>query len=320
MLSVKEKFPDSTLPLAYTTYMNSTAIKSFQQLCSRKVASGSDPVVMITAYDAPTMRYATAGGADIVLVGDSAAMVMLGYESTMSMTTNEMEILVGAVARTDSDLPVVADMVWGSYHVSTEKAVKHAIDLVRAGAHAVKIEGGQERVDVIRAIVDAKIPVIGHVGLTPQSLLELGSYQVQGKDFSRAQQVLLDARAVEQAGASMIVVECVPDALSRTITEELSIPVIGIGAGRHVDGQVLVMHDLLGIGPGELPKFVRTYADVENTAREAVAKYVADVREGNFPNSEETYHMADDVVAELRKDSDTSASIKKESPRDSSRL
>ncbi|HMS24754.1 MAG TPA: 3-methyl-2-oxobutanoate hydroxymethyltransferase [Acidimicrobiia bacterium] len=300
--------------------MSSTAIKSFRQLCARKVAHDSAAIVMVTAYDTPTMRLATAGGADIVLVGDSAAMVMLGYESTMSMTTNEMEILVAAVARAESDLPIVADMVWGSYHVSTEKAVKHAIDLVRAGAHAVKIEGGQERAEVIRAIVDAKIPVVGHVGLTPQSLLELGSYQVQGKDFSRAQEVLLDARAVEQAGASMIVVECVPDALSRTITEELTIPVIGIGAGRHVDGQVLVMHDLLGIGEGDLPKFVRTYADVENIAREAVAKYASDVREGNFPTSEETYHMADDVVAELRKGEDKSAVIEKESPRDSSKL
>ena len=300
--------------------MSSTAIKSFRQLCSRKTVSGSDPVVMVTAYDAPTMRFATAGGADIVLVGDSAAMVMLGYESTMSMTTDEMEMLVAAVARAESDLPIVADMVWGSYHVSIEKAVKHAIDLVRAGAHAVKVEGGQERVDVIRAIVDAKIPVVGHVGLTPQSLLELGSYQVQGKDFSRAQQVLLDARAVQDAGASMIVVECVPDALSRTITEELTIPVIGIGAGRHVDGQVLVIHDLLGIGEGELPKFVRTYADVENVASQAVARYVTDVREGNFPTSEETYHMADDVVAELRNDTAMPASIKKEAPRDSSKL
>ncbi len=281
--------------------MSTSAVKSLKQLCARKAASGNAPIVMVTAYDAPTMRFATAGGADIVLVGDSAAMVMLGYESTMSMKTKEMEMLVAAVARAESDLPIIADMVWGSYHISIEQAVKNAIDLIHAGAHAVKVEGGQERVDVIRAIVAAKIPVVGHVGLTPQSLLELGGYNVQGKDFSRAQQVLLDARAVADAGASMIVVECVPDALSRAITEELGIPVIGIGAGRHVDGQVLVMHDLLGIGEGESPKFVRHFAQLEEAATSAVETYAREVREGAFPSSEETYHMADDVVSELRK-------------------
>lgn len=289
-------------------------MKSLKQLFARKAASGDAPIVMVTAYDAPTMRFATTGGADIVLVGDSAAMVMLGYESTMLMKTKEMEMLVGAVARADSDLPIIADMVWGSYHVSSEKAVKNAIDLVHAGAHAVKVEGGQDRVDVIRAIVAAKIPVIGHVGLTPQSLLELGGYNVQGKDFSRAQQVLLDARAVAEAGASMIVVECVPDALSRAITEELNIPVVGIGAGRHVDGQVLVMHDLLGLGEGDKPKFVRHFAELEEAATSAVETYAREVREGTFPSSDETYHMADDVVSELRK-----SEITTESPKDSAR-
>lgn len=256
---------------------------------------------MVTVCDSPTMRYATQGGADIVLVGDSAAMVMLGYESTMQMSHKEMEVIVGAVARTESDLPIVADMVWGSYHVSDEKAVKNAIELIHAGANAVKVEGGIERVGTIQALVSAQIPVIAHVGLTPQSILELGSYSVQGKDFSRAQRVLEDARAVQNAGASMLVVECVPDALSRAITEELDIPVIGIGAGRHVDGQVLVMNDLLGIGAGTPPKFVRKYENVESIATKAVACFAADVREGNFPSSEETYHMADDVVSEMRK-------------------
>lgn len=218
----------------------------------------------------------------------------------MSMTTNEMQMLVGAVARVESDVPIVADMVWGSYHISTDKAVKHAIELVRAGAHAVKVEGGAARSDVIRAISNAEIPVIGHVGLTPQSILGLGAYGVQGKDFARAQAVLEDARAVAGAGAVMIVVECVPDALSRTITEELSIPVIGIGAGRHVDGQVLVMHDLLGMSGEHKPKFVRRYANLEDSGREAVSRFVADVRDGSFPSSDETYHMADDVEREMQ--------------------
>jgi 3-methyl-2-oxobutanoate hydroxymethyltransferase len=247
------------------------------------------------------MRFASNGGADVVLVGDSSAMVMLGYDSTMSMTPKEMEVLVAAVTRAETGVPIIADMVWGSYHVSEEKAVKHAIDLVRLGANAVKIEGGADQVNVIKALAHAKIPVVGHVGLTPQSILEFGSYSVQGKDLSRAQQVLDDARAVADAGASMVVVECVPDALSRTITEELSIPVIGIGAGRHVDGQVLVIHDLLGIGTSQPAKFVRQYAQIETEASEAVKKFASDVRAGTFPSSDETYHMADDVVAELEK-------------------
>lgn len=278
------------------------AVKNLHNLSQRKVQGGAESIVMVTAYDAPTMRFARDGGADIVLVGDSAAMVVLGYESTMSMTTREMEMLVSAVARENMDIPIIADMVWGSYHVNTEKAVQHAIDLIHAGAHAVKVEGGQTRQETIEAIVRAEIPVVGHIGLTPQSLLGLGSFSVQGKDFAQAQQVVLDARAVQDAGASMIVVECVPDALSRTITEELSIPVIGIGAGRHVDGQVLVMHDILGIGISSEtpPKFVRQYAHIEDNAIQAVKNYSNDVRRGTFPSSTETYHMADDVEAELR--------------------
>lgn len=282
--------------------MSSKAVSTFRELSSRKIQNAQEPIVMVTAYDGPSVRFAENGGADIVLVGDSAAMVMLGYESTMSMTHDEMKMLVAAVARSTYNLPIISDMVWGSYHVSHETTVQNAIELVRAGAHAVKIEGGINRVDTIGALVDAQIPVVGHVGLTPQSILELGGYSVQGKDFSHAQDVLNDARAVEQAGASMLVVECVPDALSRTITEELSIPVIGIGAGRHVDGQVLVMHDLLGISSVEKkPKFVRRFANLESQATSAVAEYVASVKDGGFPSSQETYHMADDVIAEMHK-------------------
>lgn len=289
--------------------MSSTSVKAFAQLCASKAAGRSEPIVMVTAYDTPTMRFATNGNADVVLVGDSAAMVMLGYETTMQMSIAEMKILVGAVSRAGSDLPIIADMVWGSYHVSPEKAVENAIELIHAGAHAVKVEGGIERAKTIAALVDAQIPVVGHVGLTPQSILEMGSYKVQGKELSTAQKVLADARAVVHSGASMIVVECVPDALSRTITEELSIPVIGIGAGRHVDGQVLVIHDILGIGQDQSPKFVRNYENFENTGAEAVAKFANDVRQGTFPSSQETYHMADDVVTEMRANDDD-ASIK----------
>jgi 3-methyl-2-oxobutanoate hydroxymethyltransferase len=281
--------------------MAMSAIKKWNELCRVERGSESEPIAMVTAYDAPTMRFARDAGVDVVLVGDSAATVMLGYESTMSMTKEEMLMLVSAVARESRDTPVIADMVWGSYHVSPQEAVAHAIDLVRAGAHAVKLEGGTNRVDVITAIVNAEIPVVGHVGLTPQSILDMGSYSVQGKDLENAQQVVADARAVVEAGVSMLVVECVPDALSRTITEAVDVPVIGIGAGRHVEGQVLVMHDILGVGDegAKQPKFVRRYLDGEKLNREAVSKFVSDVRSGAFPSSNETYHMADDVVEEL---------------------
>ena len=281
--------------------MSSKAIKNFHTLCNSKVSSGSQSIVMVTAYDLPTMRFATNSVAEFVLVGDYCAMWMLGYESRMKMTHDEMKMFVGAVARAQSDVPIVADMVWGSYHSSDKKAIENAIELIQCGAHAVKLEGGTERVATIRAMVSAKIPVVGHVGLTPQSILEMGSYKVQGRDLENAQQVLTDARAVQDAGASMLVVECVPDALSRIITEELDIPVIGIGAGRHVDGQVLVMHDLLGIGEGKPAKFVRQYSDFEAQGVSAVSRFVDDVRQSNFPNSSETYHMADDVVEEMQK-------------------
>ena len=281
--------------------MSSTAIEKFHKLCLHKASADIASVVMLTACDAPTMRLATNGGADIVLVGDSAAMVMLGYESTMQMTHEEMKMLVSAVGRVESDVPIIADMVWGSYHASNEKAIENAVELIHSGANAVKVEGGIERVSTISALISAKIPVVAHIGLTPQSILEMGSYKVQGKDLENAQQVLSDAKAVEKAGACMVVVECVPDALSRTITEELDIPVIGIGAGRHVDGQVLVMHDLLGIGQDTPAKFVRRYSELETLGVQAVTKYAEDVRNGNFPNSAETYHVADDVVEEMQK-------------------
>lgn len=296
---------------AYTNSVSTEAIKNFSTLCKAKKNHENKTIVMVTAYDAPTMRFAMAD-ADIVLVGDSAAMVMLGHESTMNMTHDEMKMLVSAVSRVNESTPVIADMVWGSYHASDEKAVENAVELIHCGANAVKVEGGIERVSTIQALCSAQIPVVGHVGLTPQSILEFGTYSVQGKDLEKAQKVLEDARAVAKAGASMLVVECVPDALSRTITEELDIPVIGIGAGRHVDGQVLVIHDLLGIGKDKKAKFVRTYGDFEEQAKLAISKFAEDVRNGSFPNSNETYHMADDVVAEMEKSNVDIKSAKKE--------
>lgn len=276
----------------------------FKELSNRKALNGDVPIVVLTAYDAPTTRFAH--DADIILVGDSAAMVVMGYESTMSITHNEMLMLVKSVSRTneksDNKKPIIADMVWGSYHVSIEKTIESAIELIHAGAHAVKVEGGKKRVEVIKALVNAEIPVVGHIGLTPQSILSLGKYSVSGKDFNDAQSVLADAHSVVDAGVSMLVVECVPDGLSRTITEELNVPVIGIGAGRHVDGQVLVIHDLLGIKDGskDPTKFVREYAQVENIAKDAVTNFMQDVKSGAFPTSKETYHMSDDLDKYLK--------------------
>lgn len=282
-----------------------TASQKFAELSQRKATNGDDPIVMVTAYDAPTMRFAH-GGADIVLVGDSAAMVVLGHDSTISITHKDMLRLVKSVVRangqSENQLPIIADMVWGSYHVSVEKTIESAIELIHAGAHAIKIEGGTKRIEVIKALVDAEIPVVGHIGLTPQSILALGKYGVAGKDFEQAKDILKDAHAVADAGVSMLVVECVPDGLSRTITEEVNVPVIGIGAGRHVDGQVLVMHDLLGIKDDSRKpaKFVREYANVEEIAIGAVAKFAQDVKDGSFPSSEETYHMSDDLDLYLK--------------------
>ena len=226
------------------------------------------PLVMVTAYDAPSARTVDAAGADMILVGDSLAMVVLGYDDTLQVTTDDMAHHVGAVARTRPNALVVADLPWLSYHVSREETVHNAASLVRAGAGAVKLEGGRKRIDAVQAILDAEIPVMGHIGLTPQSIHALGGFKVQGKELDAAQALTDDAVALADAGCFAIVLECVPDAVARMITESVSIPTIGIGAGRHCDGQVLVWHDLLGFEADghRAPKFVRAYAEFERDA------------------------------------------------------
>jgi 3-methyl-2-oxobutanoate hydroxymethyltransferase len=263
---------------------------------------GGEPLVMVTAYDAPTARIVDGAGVDLILVGDTLAMVVLGYDDTLQVTTADMAHHVGAVARTSPNALVVGDLPWLSYHVSTPETVHNAAALVRAGAGAVKLEGGRKRLGAVQAILDAEIPVMGHIGLTPQSVHALGGFRVQGKELEAARAIVDDAIALADAGCFAIVLECVPDAVARLVTDSVDVPTIGIGAGRHCDGQVLVFHDLLGIEERIKPKFVRRYAELGADATEAVARFAADVRAGTFPSSDETYHAADLLPDELRVD------------------
>ena len=266
---------------------------------ARKVASGAQPLVMVTAYDAPGARMADDAGVDIVLVGDSLAMVVLGYDDTLQVTVDDMAHHTAAVARTQPSALVVADLPWMSYHVSVEDTVRNAAALIRAGASAVKLEGGTKRVPMIEAIIDAEIPVMGHIGLTPQSVHAMGGFKVQGKDFDAAKALERDAEALVEAGVFSIVLEGVPDLVARRITELVPVPTIGIGAGRWCDGQVLVLHDVLGLQDGIRPKFVRRYASLKQDGTAALAAFAADVRSGAFPGEEETYHLPAATAAAL---------------------
>jgi 3-methyl-2-oxobutanoate hydroxymethyltransferase len=272
---------------------------SAPDVLSRK--HGGEPLVMVTAYDAPSARVVDGAGADMILVGDSVAMVVLGYGDTLQVTTQDMAHHIGAVARTNPRALVVGDLPWLSYHVSRDETVRNAATLVRAGAGAVKLEGGRKRLDAVHAILDTEIPVMGHIGLTPQSIHALGGFKVQGKELDAAHALVGDAVALADAGCFAIVLECVPDGVARLITDSIEVPTIGIGAGRHCDGQVLVYHDLLGFAPPghRMPKFVRQYAAQEFEATEAIAQFVDDVRGGRFPASDETYHMADQMLDAL---------------------
>jgi len=265
------------------------------------------PLVMVTAYDAPSARIVDEAGVDMILVGDTLAMVVLGYDDTLQVTTDDMAHHVAAVARTSPNALVIGDLPWLSYHVSTADTVRNAATLVRAGAHAVKLEGGRKRLEAVQAILDAEIPVMGHLGLTPQSVHALGGFKVQGKELEAARAIVDDAIALAEAGCFAIVLECVPDAVARLVTDTVPVPTIGIGAGRHCDGQVLVFHDLLGLEDRLRPKFVRRYAELGATATDAVARFAADVRAGTFPSSEETYHAADLLPDELRVSGETEA-------------
>lgn len=251
---------------------------------------------MLTAYDYPSATIADAAGADILLVGDSLGMVILGYPDTLSVTVDDMLHHTRAVARGSKSSLIVGDMPYLSYHVSVEESVRNAGRFIQAGAHAVKIEGAKpSRIRAIEAILDAEIPVMGHIGLTPQSVNALGGFKLQGKNADDAQRLIDEAVAIERAGCFSLVLECVPTELAQMITEQLTIPTIGIGAGPTCDGQVLVFHDVLGLYDGHTPKFVRRYANAAQDLQAALSKFLADVREGNFPDAEkESFHMATD--------------------------
>ncbi|MGH9016623.1 MAG: 3-methyl-2-oxobutanoate hydroxymethyltransferase [Acidimicrobiales bacterium] len=258
---------------------------------ARKRSHGDPPLVMLTAYDAPGARIADAAGVDIVLVGDSLANVVLGHDDTLHIDVGVMAHHVAAVARAEPRALVVGDMPWLSYHLSVEDAVRNAATLVRAGAEAVKLEGGRVRLPVVEAIVAAEIPVMGHLGLTPQSVLAMGGYRVQARDSAGADALGNDAKALAAAGCFGIVLEGVPDVVGARVTDGVDVPTIGIGAGPDCDGQVLVFHDLLGLREGAPAKFVRQYADLTSVAVTAVASWAADVRGGTFPSEAETYHQ-----------------------------
>jgi 3-methyl-2-oxobutanoate hydroxymethyltransferase len=263
-------------------------------ILSRK-SSGSQAnpkITCLTAYDYPTARLLDEAGVDILLVGDSLAMVVLGYENTLPVTMDDMLHHVRAVRRGVRRALLVADMPYGSYHISLDAAVGNAVRFMKeAGAEAVKVEGGERRLELIARLVEAEIPVMGHVGLTPQSLHALGGFKVQGKTAEAAEQLLRDARAVEAAGAFSVVLESVPRELAARLTGELRIPTIGIGAGPECDGQVLVFHDLVGLTVGNTPKFARRYANLAETISRAVGEYCEDVRNGRFPSDAESYHL-----------------------------
>lgn len=263
-------------------------------IAGRKVARGDDAIAMITAYDAPGARAASEAGLDIILVGDSVAMVVLGYDDTLQVTVEDIAHHTRAVTRANPDCLIVGDLPWMSYHVSVEETVRNAAELIRAGAQCVKLEGGRKRLAMIEALIDAEIPVMAHVGLTPQSVHAMGGFKVQGREVEAALELIEDAKALEHAGCFSIVLEGIPVAVAKAITAAVDIPTIGIGAGPHCDGQVLVFHDVLGIEDRFVPKFVRRYADVKTATVDALTAYGADVRSGAFPDHGESYHMSDE--------------------------
>lgn len=255
----------------------------------------------LTAYDYPTAHLVEGAGIDVILVGDSLGQVVLGYESTVPVTLDEMMHHLRAVRRAVRRALLVVDLPYGTYHTSEEEAVRAGIRALKDGAEAVKIEGGRRRAALIRRMIDAEIPVMGHIGLTPQSVNSLGGYLVQGKTLESANDLLADAQAVEDAGAFAIVLEGIPRELAATVTARLRIPTIGIGAGPDCDGQILVLHDLLGLSFQSPPKFVRRRADLAQTIGDAVAQYRADVLAGRYPNDAESYHWSPGLREQFEK-------------------
>ncbi|HXQ59753.1 MAG TPA: 3-methyl-2-oxobutanoate hydroxymethyltransferase [Acidimicrobiales bacterium] len=268
-----------------------TAKVTVPMVRARKRNRGHQPLVMLTAYDTPGARIADAAGVDVILVGDSVANAVLGHPDTLQVDVAAMAHHIGAVGRASPRALVVGDMPWLSYHLSPEEAVRNAAVLIRAGAEAVKLEGGRVRLPVVEALMSAEIPVMGHLGLTPQSVHAMGGYRVQARSTTAAEALMNDAKALTAAGCFAIVLEGVPDVVAARVTDGVDVPTIGIGAGAACDGQVLVFHDLLGLGDKAPAKFVRQYADLTSVAVTAISSWAADVRSGSFPSEAETYHL-----------------------------
>jgi len=259
-----------------------------------------EKLVCLTAYDYPTARIVDEAGIDIILVGDSLGNVVLGYGNTVPVTLEEILIHLKAVRRAVQRALLVADMPYGTFHTGDDDAVRNALRLVKeGGAEAIKLEGGHKRVHLVKRLVDEEISVMGHIGLTPQSINQLGAYRVQGKTAETARQLLDDARAMEDAGAFAVVLEVVPREIAQLITESLSIPTIGIGAGSHCDIQVLVIHDMLGLSFGKQARFVRPYANLREVMTDAVTRYADDVRNGTYPSDAESYALPADAAEAL---------------------
>lgn len=270
-------------------------------LSLREKKAKGEKITMITAYDFPTAELVDQAGVDTILVGDSLGMVVLGYSDTLSVTLDDMIHHGRAVARGARRAMVIVDLPFMTYQVSREQAMSNAGRVIReTGAQAVKLEGGEEIAEAIRGITSAGVPVIGHLGLTPQSVGQLGGYKVQGKDLEAARRMIGDALALEQAGACAVVLECVPSPLASLISAKLSIPAIGIGAGADCDGQVLVYHDVLGLYTGRRPKFVKQYTDARAEMLGGVQGFIREVREGLFPSEEHGFAMPQSVVDQLK--------------------
>jgi 3-methyl-2-oxobutanoate hydroxymethyltransferase len=258
-------------------------------------------LVCLTAYDYPTARIVDEAGIDVILVGDSLGNVVLGYGNTIPVTLDDILIHTRAVRRGVHRALLVADMPYGSFHTGADDTVRAALRLVKeGGAEAVKLEGGRKRLPLVKRLVDEEVSVMGHIGLTPQSINQLGAYRVQGKTARAARELMDDARALEDAGAFAVVLEVVPREIAQMITESISIPTIGIGAGPHCDIQVLVIHDMLGLSFGKQARFVRPYADLRATIGDAVSRFAEDVRNGTYPSERESYALPADAAAELK--------------------
>jgi 3-methyl-2-oxobutanoate hydroxymethyltransferase len=266
----------------------------------KEMKSKQQKITMLTGYDYSMAGMIDQAGIDMILVGDSLGNVMLGYSTTLPVTMDDMVHHTRAVTRAAVNSMVVADMPFLSVHISIPESVRNAGRLIQeAGAQAVKIEGGVERVDTIKAILDAQIPVQGHIGLTPQSVNQFGGFKVQGKDLETARKLIQDARALDEAGVFSIVLECVPSELARRVTAEVSCPTIGIGAGPYCDGQVLVVNDMLGMNTGHIPKFVRKFVDLQPIITGAFKQYKNEVAAGTFPGPEHCFTIKDDVLEKL---------------------